>query len=139
MRNDMPVTLDKTSERGILARAAAAATRVAQLVGAPTVTEEPELPAGAGTPPLWDILDAAATYFRASEAVKAAQRDQRRTKKLLILLPIGRYGNWSIGRKAANRETPDLEAIRATYARLGLGPVPMTPCADSLTVTPIPE
>jgi hypothetical protein len=35
--------------------------------------------------------------------------------------------------------TADLDEIRATYARLGLGPVPMRRCAPSLRITEAAE
>lgn len=85
------------------------------------------------------IEAAAADYAAACDAARAADRGKRRAKKLLGRLPAGRYGRWLVERVPSSRQTPDLEAIRATYARLGLGDVPMRPCAPSLRVTALEE
>ncbi|MTE22605.1 hypothetical protein F0L17_26620 [Streptomyces sp. TRM43335] len=81
------------------------------------------------------IETAAADYAAACDQARAADRGKRRAKKTLGRLPAGRYGRWLVERVPSSRQTPDLEAIRATYARLGLGDVPMRPCAPSLRVT----
>ncbi|MFE2768777.1 hypothetical protein ACFXGD_21510 [Streptomyces albidoflavus] len=82
-----------------------------------------------------EIERAVADYAAACEETRAAERAKRRAKKLAGRLPAGRYGRWQVARVPSSRQTPDLEAIRATYARLGLGDVPMRPCAPSLRVT----
>lgn len=84
---------------------------------------------------LFAAAEALGAYFEANEQVKALNRDKNRAKKLIRTLKAGVYGGWRLTWKPTARETPDLEAIRATYARLGLGEVPMVPCADSIEVT----
>jgi hypothetical protein len=98
---------------------------------APSETVSSELPT------VEDIEDAASTYFRAADQARTADRAKRRARKLLDLLPVGRYGAWDITRESSARETADLDTIRATYARLGLGEVPMKTCAPSLKVARI--
>ncbi|MEF9908613.1 hypothetical protein ACQSMD_33325 [Streptomyces flavovirens] len=81
------------------------------------------------------IEEAAAAYDEAADQARAADRTKRRTKKLLGRLPAGIYGRWMVDRVPSSRVTADLDSIRATYARLGLGPVPMRPCSPSLRIT----
>ncbi|CAD12023.1 hypothetical protein PV411_38755 [Streptomyces sp. NRRL_B-16638] len=82
-----------------------------------------------------EIEDAAADYAAATDRARSGDRGKRKARKLLDRLPAGRYGVWTVERVPSSRQTPDLEAIRATYKRLGLGDVPMRTCAPSLRVT----
>lgn len=81
------------------------------------------------------IEGAAADYAAATDRARSGDRGKRKARKLLDRLPAGRYGAWTVERVPSSRQTPDLEAIRATYQRLGLGDVPMRTCAPSLRVT----
>ncbi len=103
------------------------------------VTEPTGLFAADELPPLGDIAAAAREYMAASEQTRAADRAKRAAKKLLDRLPASRYGVWQVERVANAREVADLESIRETYKALGLGPVPMKPCAPSLKVVIVPE
>lgn len=85
-------------------------------------------------PALADIEAAAAAFNLATQQARSADRGKRAARKILDRLPVGRYGAWVVSRKANGRQTADLDAIRATYARLGLGPVPMKSSAPSLVV-----
>ncbi|WP_225629377.1 hypothetical protein [Streptomyces werraensis] len=81
------------------------------------------------------IEEAAADYAAACDRARAGDRGKRRARKILDRLPAGRYGGWIVERVPSSRQTPDLDSIRATYKRLGLGPVPMRTCAPSLRIT----
>ncbi|MCX4824862.1 hypothetical protein OG883_34420 [Streptomyces sp. NBC_01142] len=85
-------------------------------------------------PAIEDIEAAAGQYSKAAELARAGDRGKRAAKKLLDRLPAGRYGAWLVSRVISNRQTADLDEIRATYKRLGLGPVPMKSAAPSLKV-----
>ncbi|MFF0164027.1 hypothetical protein ACFYRY_42050 [Streptomyces sp. NPDC005263] len=85
------------------------------------------------------IEKAAADYAAACEEARAGDRGKRKARKLLDRLPAGRYGRWTVERIPSSRQTPDLDSIRATYKRLGLGDVPMRTCAPSLRVTAAAE
>ena len=80
------------------------------------------------------IESAAAEFERAADQARRADRGKRAARKILDRLPAGRYGAWIVERVTSSRETADLDAIRATYKALGLGPVPMRRCAPSLKV-----
>lgn len=101
-------------------------------------------PAGAGLlaaadmPPVETIEAAAAEYDEAAEQARAAERSKRRARKLLDLIPAGTYGRALVERIPSAKMTPDLDAIRAVYARAGLGEVPMKPVAPTLRVTLTP-
>ncbi|MFJ5027788.1 hypothetical protein ACIQB5_06765 [Streptomyces sp. NPDC088560] len=85
--------------------------------------------------PETEVIEAAAReYERAADQARRADRGKRAARKVLDRLPAGRYGAWIVERVTSSRETADLDAIRATYKRLGLGPVPMKRCAPSLKV-----
>lgn len=86
-------------------------------------------------PPVEDIETAAAAYTTACDEARGADRSKRKARKILDRLPAGIYGRFTVERTPSSRQTPDLESIRATYARLGLGPVPMRTCAPSLRIT----
>lgn len=88
----------------------------------------------AEVPPLADIEAAAAEYDRAADQARRADRGKRAAKKVLDKVPSGIHGTWRVFRAPSSRQTPDLAAITATYKALGLGPVPMKPCASSLKV-----
>lgn len=85
-------------------------------------------------PPVEAIESAAREYERAADQARRADRGKRAAKKVLDKLPAGVYGAWKVFRTPSSRQTPDLAAITATYKQLGLGPVPMKPCAPSLKV-----
>lgn len=108
---------------------AAAAAPVAESADLYTPDEMPEVAA---------IEAAALGYDLAADSARAADRAKRKHKKILDRLPAGRYGNWIVERVASNRQVVDIEAVRATYERLGLGPVPMRTPAPSLKVKPAP-
>ncbi|MEZ3182976.1 hypothetical protein KYY02_31250 [Streptomyces pimonensis] len=102
-------------------------------------TETAPDPADVFTPeemPAPEVIEgAAADYAAATDQTRAGDRGKRKARKILDRLPAGRYGGWIVERVPSSRQTPDLEAIRATYQRLGLGEVPMRTCAPSLRVT----
>jgi hypothetical protein len=85
-------------------------------------------------PPAEVIAAAAAEFERAADQARRADRGKRAARKVLDRLPSGTYSGWRIFRTPSSRVTPDLAAIAATYKALGLGPVPMKPCAPSLKV-----
>lgn len=85
-------------------------------------------------PVVEDIEAAAREFDRAADQARAADRGKRAARKILDRLPAGLYGAWNVERIPSNRQTADLDAIRATYKRLGLGPVPMKASAPSLKV-----
>jgi hypothetical protein len=84
-----------------------------------------------------EIEDAAARYMQASDLARSADRTKRAARKLLDLVPAGRYGPYRVERAPSGRETVDLEAVRKVFATYGLGPVPMKVSADSLKVTKV--
>jgi hypothetical protein len=85
-------------------------------------------------PAVEDIESAAAIYAQAADLARVADRAKRKSRKLLDRLPAGLYGSWLVSGTPSSRQTPDLESIRATYKRLGLGEVPMRTCAPSVKV-----
>lgn len=85
-------------------------------------------------PALADIETAAAEFERAADQARRADRGKRAARKILDRLPAGQYGAWLVSRIPSSRQTADLDAIRATYKALGLGPVPMKTSAPSLKV-----
>ncbi|WP_051105627.1 hypothetical protein [Parafrankia discariae] len=119
------------------------AARCDCLTPAPAVEATPAGPAllaAADMPPVATIEAAAAEYDEAAEQARAAERGKRRARKLLDHIPAGTYGRALVERIPSAKTTPDLDAIRAAYARAGLGEVPMKPVAPTLrvTLTPIP-
>lgn len=87
-----------------------------------------------------DVIEAAARELeRSADQARRADRGKRAAKKVLDKLPAGVYGSWRVFRTPSSRQTPDLAEITATYKRLGLGPVPMKPCAPSLKVEAVDE
>jgi hypothetical protein len=122
------------------------ADAVRSVVAPSTLVEQTEAPAAVEAPdpaglyeadeiPAVEQIEAAAReYERAADQARRADRGKRAAKKVLDKLPAGIYGTWRVFRTPSSRQTPDLAAITATYKRLGLGPVPMKPCAPSLKV-----
>jgi len=85
--------------------------------------------------PAVEVIEAAAAELdRAADQARRADRGKRAARKILDRLPAGQYGAWLVERIPSSRQTADLDAIRATYKRLGLGPVPMKSSAPSLKV-----
>lgn len=120
--------------RSVVAPAALVRTAADEMVLDPAdVFTDEEMPAPEA------IEEAAAAYDEAADQARAADRAKRRTKKLLGRLPAGIYGRWQVERVQSSRVTADLDSIRATYARLGLGPVPMRTCAPSLRITELAD
>ncbi|MFM9694555.1 hypothetical protein [Streptomyces europaeiscabiei] len=85
-------------------------------------------------PELVAIERAALGYDLAADNARRADRAKRAARKILDRLPAGTYGNWVVERVASSRQTADLDQIRATYKRLGLGAIPMKDAAPSLKV-----
>ncbi|MBO7938971.1 hypothetical protein ABZX99_03080 [Streptomyces antibioticus] len=101
----------------------------------PEIAPDPADTYGADEMPETDVVEAAAReYERAADAARRADRGKRAAKKVLDRLPAGQYGAWIVERLTSTRQTADLDAIRATYKCLGLGPVPMKTNAPSLKV-----
>ncbi|MDV9190945.1 hypothetical protein R6L23_22485 [Streptomyces sp. SR27] len=100
-----------------------------------TVTDPADVYSDEEMPTAEAIEEAAAAYTEAADQARAADRRKRQAKKVLGRLPAGLYGRFLVERTRTSRQTPDLESIRATYQRLGLGPVPMKDCAASLRIT----
>mgnify|MGYP001595777423 CR=1 FL=1 len=86
-------------------------------------------------PELADIERAALSFSLAADNARRADRSKRAARRILDKLPAGLYGTWLVSRTPSSRQVVDLEAVTATYKKLGLGPVPMKPCAPSLKVT----
>ncbi|MEU3835609.1 hypothetical protein [Streptomyces microflavus] len=111
------------------------------MVEAPTTTA-PD-PAGLyeadEVPPVADIEAAAAAFDVAAQQARAGDRGKRAAKKILDRLPAGRYGSWLVSRTVSNRQTADLDKIRAIFKAHGLGPVPMKSSAPSLKVERLAE
>jgi hypothetical protein len=108
----------------------------AYVAGYKAVTEAPAVEV-MHTDPEVDLFAAAAAlkaYYDASAALRAADRDKRRAKKVIAALKAGIYGGWLLRWKPSTKQVVDLEAVAETYRRLNLGPVPMKTCADSLDV-----
>jgi hypothetical protein len=126
---------------GTLADAARSIINPAALVAdkaeAPTAVDAPE-PAGLYTadelPELADIELAADAYDTAADQARAADRAKRKSRKLLDRLPAGTYGAWIVRRVTSNRQTVDLDKVRAIFEQHGLGDVPMRDNAPSLRV-----
>ncbi|MBK3588592.1 hypothetical protein JHN49_34820, partial [Streptomyces sp. MBT57] len=109
-------------------------------VEAPTVAPDPAgLYEADEVPPVADIEAAAAAFDKAAQQARAGDRGKRAAKKILDRLPAGRYGSWLVTRTVSNRQTADLDAIRAIFKANGLGPVPMKSSAPSLKVEHLAE
>lgn len=125
---------------GTIADAVRSVTNPAALVerqAEPAPVEAPD-PAGLYTademPDLVAIERAALSLDLANDNARRADRAKRAARKVLDRLPAGTYGAWIVERVSSSRQTADLDAIRATYKKLGLGPVPMKSNAPSLKV-----
>ncbi|MBY8879727.1 hypothetical protein K7862_19085 [Streptomyces sp. PLK6-54] len=102
---------------------------------APAIVSDPaDVYTDDALPPVADIEAAAAEFERATDQARRADRGKRAARKILDRLPAGIYGEWLVSRTPSSRQTADLDAIRETYKRLGLGPVPMKSSAPSLKV-----
>jgi hypothetical protein len=129
-----------TSRRvlGVIASAVRSVVAPCSLFEAPAVLVTAPDPADVlpsdELPPVADIEAAAREFDRAADQARRADRGKRAARKVLDRLPAGTYGGWKLYRTPSSRQTPDLAAITATYKRLGLGPVPMKPCAASMKV-----
>ncbi|MEH0637283.1 hypothetical protein QBA35_28830 [Streptomyces bottropensis] len=131
--------------RGILGTVADAVRSVvapSALVADQAATVEPvEAPDPADTytademPELVVVERAALGYDLAADNARRADRAKRAARKILDRLPSGTYGAWVVERVASNRQTADLDKIRAIFKANGLGPVPMKTNAPSLRVT----
>ncbi|MEH0642862.1 hypothetical protein QBB33_15570 [Streptomyces scabiei] len=127
-------TAARDAVRSVIAPAALVADQAAAVepVEAPdpadtyTADEMPELVA---------IERAALGFDLAADNARRADRAKRAARKVLDRLPAGTYGNWIVERVTSNRQTADLDAIRAIFKANGLGPVPMKSNAPSLRVT----
>lgn len=127
--------------RGLIGTVADA---VRSVVAPATLVEQTDTPAlaadpadvytEADMPPVADIERAALSLDLANDNARRADRAKRAARKVLDRLPAGTYGNWIVERVTSSRQTADLDAIRATYKKLGLGPVPMKTNAPSLKV-----
>ncbi|MEV7442002.1 hypothetical protein AB0O22_12720 [Streptomyces sp. NPDC091204] len=103
---------------------------------APAVVADPEGTYTADEMPEVEVIEAAAAeYVKAGDARRAADRLKRKSSKVLDRLPAGLHGRWLVERVESSRTTVDLEQVRATYKRLGLGEVPMRQCSPSLRLT----
>ncbi|MFD9523550.1 hypothetical protein [Streptomyces sp. NPDC059979] len=103
---------------------------------APAVVADPEGTYTADEMPDVEVIEAAAAeYVQAGDSRRAADRLKRKSAKVLDRLPAGLHGRWLVERVESSRTTVDLDSIRATYKRLGLGEVPMRQCAPSLRLT----
>lgn len=112
----------------------------AALVEALADTEPTTAPDPAGLyeademPELATIERAALSLDLAADNARRADRAKRAAKKILDRLPAGTYGTWIVERATSNRQTADLDQIRAIFKANGLGPVPMKANAPSLKV-----
>jgi hypothetical protein len=85
-------------------------------------------------PELVAIERAALGYDLAADNARRADRAKRAARKVLDRLPAGTYGNWIVERVTSNRQTADLDKIRAIFKANGLGAIPMKDAAPSLKV-----
>lgn len=125
-----------TTARDAVRSVVAPAALVEQLAAeAPALAADPaDTYSADDMPELVAIERAALGYDLAADNARRADRAKRAARKILDRLPAGTYGNWIVERVASNRQTADLDQIRATYKRLGLGSVPMKDAAPSLKV-----
>ncbi|KUL22213.1 hypothetical protein [Streptomyces regalis] len=114
---------------------APAAPVVEQAQQAPVTAPDPaDVYSDEEMPSVETIEAAAKEYDRAADQARRADRGKRAARKVLDRLPVGICGAWVVERVTSSRETADLDAIRTTYKRLGLGRVPMKRCAPSVKV-----
>lgn len=81
-----------------------------------------------------EVETAGLMYLDYAELGRIADRGKNRAKKRLSGYQPGEYGGVRLVFRRVNREYPDLDAIAATYAEHGLGPVPMKPAEATLRV-----
>lgn len=74
-------------------------------------------------------------YLEYAELGRYADRGKSRAKRQLKGYPAGNYGEVQIKFERVNREYPDMDLIAETYAKHGLGPVPMKSAEPSLRVS----
>lgn len=125
-----------TTARDAVRSVVAPAALVEQLAAeAPALAADPaDTYSADDMPELVAIERAALSFDLAADNARRADRAKRAARKILDRLPSGTYGNWIVERVASNRQTADLDAIRATYKANGWGPVPMKDAAPSLKV-----
>lgn len=118
-------------------RSVVAPATLVERTEAPATVEAPD-PAGLYAadelPAVEDIERAALGYDLAADSARSADRAKRKHKKLLDRLPAGTYGAWIVRQVASNRQTVDLDKVRAIFKANGLGEVPMRDTAPSLRV-----
>jgi hypothetical protein len=122
------------SRRMFATATAAVRSFVSLRVETPTAPEPAGLYGPDELPSVEDIEAAAAAFDQAAQQARAGDRGKRAAKKVLDRLPAGRYGSWLVSRVTSNRQTADLDAIRAIFAANNLGPVPMKSSAASIKV-----
>lgn len=119
--------------RSVVAPAALVADRAAT-VEPVTAPDPADVYTEADMPELVVIERAALSLDLAADNARRADRAKRAARKVLDRLPAGTYGNWIVERVTSNRQTADLDQIRAIFKANGLGPVPMKSNAPSLKV-----
>ncbi|MFJ1667338.1 hypothetical protein ACIOK4_13310 [Streptomyces bottropensis] len=126
-------TAARDAVRSVVAPAALVADQAATVE--PVEAPDPaDVYTEADMPELVAIERAALGYDLAADNARRADRAKRAARKILDRLPSGTYGAWVVERVASSRQTADLDQIRATYKRLGLGAIPMKDAAPSLKV-----
>ncbi|MEV5792647.1 hypothetical protein [Streptomyces sp. NPDC052192] len=120
--------------RSIVTPAALVEAQQLETIETETAPDPADAYAADELPDVETIETAAADFAAAADQYRAADRAKRKTRKVLDRLPAGLYGGWLVSRTPSSRQTADLDAIRATYQRLGLGDVPMKTSAPSLKV-----
>ncbi|WP_327724412.1 hypothetical protein [Streptomyces europaeiscabiei] len=126
---------------GTLADAVRSVVAPAALVADQAATVEPveapdpaDLYSADEMPELVVVERAALGYDLAADNARRADRAKRAARKILDRLPSGTYGAWIVERVASNRQTADLDKIRAIFKANGLGAIPMKDAAPSLKV-----
>ncbi|MFF4836552.1 hypothetical protein [Streptomyces sp. NPDC001315] len=120
--------------RSVVTPAALVEAQQLESIETETAPDPTDVYAADELPEIEAIETAAAEYADAADQARTADRAKRKSRKLLDRLPAGLYGGWLVSRTPSSRQTADLDSIRATYERLGLGPVPMKQSAPSLKV-----
>lgn len=113
----------------------AALVKAQQPATAPAAAVEPAgLYTEAELPDVETIERAALSLDLAADNARRADRSKRAARKILDRLPAGTYGRWIVERVASNRQTADLDKIRAIFKQHNLGAIPMKDAAPSLKV-----
>lgn len=81
-----------------------------------------------------EVETAGLMYQEYAELGRIADRGKNRAKKRLNGYSPGRYGDIVLVLRRVNREYADMDKIAETYAKHGLGPVPMKPAEATLRV-----